>query len=323
MAVLNAVTASLAFRERRPLPHILDASTFARAWVEAIITRAEAIQGPGVHSSNLPLRGRIMATLFYEPSTRTRFSFEAAMIRLGGQVIAAEDASNGSSAVKGETLEDTIRIIAGYADVIVLRHPEIGAAARAAHVSPVPVINAGDGAGQHPTQALLDLYTIKRELGRLYPLRVGIAGDLKHGRTVRSLSLLLSAFPGNELVLIAPPELTMQDDILSQLRARGVAIQKEQDLRAVAPTLDVLYQTRIQKERFTSSAEYERMRWVYVVDEALMRRLPEHAILMHPLPRVDEIDPAVDKDPRAAYFRQARNGLAVRMALLEWLVAAA
>ncbi len=321
--MLNAVTASLAFRERRPLPHILDASTFDRAWVEAIITRAEAIQTLGVDSPTPPLRGRIMATLFYEPSTRTRFSFEAAMLRLGGQVIAAEDASKGSSAVKGETLEDTVRIIAGYSDLIVLRHPEMGAAARAAHVSPVPVINAGDGAGQHPTQALLDLFTIKRELGRLYPLRVGIAGDLKHGRTVRSLSLILSAFPGNELVLIAPPELVMQDDILSQLRARGVAIQQEQDLVAVAPTLDVLYQTRIQKERFTSSAEYERMRCVYIVDKALMRRLPEHAILMHPLPRVDEIDPAVDKDPRAAYFRQARNGLAVRMAVLEWLVPAA
>ncbi len=299
--------------------HLLDATTLDRAFIEGILGRALAIEGIGASVQVSSLREQILATLFYEPSTRTRFSLEAAMLRLGGQVISAEDASRGSSAAKGETLEDTIRIVAGYADLIALRHPEMGAAGRAATVSPVPILNAGDGAGQHPTQGLLDVFTIQRELGRLDQLRVAMVGDLAHGRTVHSIALLLSCFPANELIFVAPASLRIGEDILGELRARGTSIREETDLDAVAGDLDVLYQTRIQRERFASEADYEDVRGVYVVDEAVMRRLPKQAILMHPLPRLDEIDPAVDSDPRAAYFRQARNGLFVRMAVLEWL----
>jgi aspartate carbamoyltransferase catalytic subunit len=267
------------------------------------------------------LQGRILATVFYEPSTRTRFSFEAAMYRLGGQVLSAENATRASSAAKGESLEDAIRVIGGYSDGIVLRHPEIGAAERAAIVGQVPVINAGDGPGHHPTQALLDLYTIKRELGRLDHLRIGVAGDLRNGRTVRSLALLLSRFPGNELVLISPPGLRMGEDVTGSLEQSQQAVHETDDFAGAIPALDVLYQTRIQAERFDSPEEYERYRGVYVVTAEVMRRLPEHAIVMHPLPRVGEIDPLIDADPRAAYFRQARNGLWVRMAVLDWAMA--
>ena len=259
-----------------------------------------------------------LATVFYEASTRTRFSFEAAMHRLGGQVLSAENAARASSAAKGESLEDAIRVIGGYADGIVLRHPEVGAAARAARVAPVPVINAGDGPGNHPTQALLDLYTIEKELGRLDHLRIGLAGDLRHGRTVRSLALLLSRFPGNQLVLISPPALRLGADVITALNEAQQGMRETTDLDGAIADLDVLYQTRIQAERFESSEEYERQRGVYLVNPDLMRRLPARAILMHPLPRLDEIDPLVDADPRAAYFRQARNGLWVRMAVLDW-----
>jgi aspartate carbamoyltransferase catalytic subunit len=264
------------------------------------------------------LQGRLLATVFYEPSTRTRFSFEAAMHRLGGQVLSAENATRSSSAAKGESLEDAIRVIGGYADGIVLRHPEIGAAERAARVAPVPVINAGDGPGHHPTQALLDLYTIKKELGRLDHLRVGLAGDLRNGRTVRSLALLLSRFSENELVLISPPGLRMGADIVGQLKTAQQRTLQTGDFGGAIAGMDVLYQTRIQAERFESVEEYERYRGVYVVTAEVMRRLPDHAILMHPLPRLGEIDQQVDADPRAAYFRQARNGLWVRMAVLDW-----
>jgi aspartate carbamoyltransferase catalytic subunit len=266
------------------------------------------------------LSGRLLATVFYEPSTRTRFSFEAAMHRLGGQVLSAENATRASSAAKGESLEDAIRIIGGYVDGIVLRHPEVGAAERAAAVATVPVINAGDGPGHHPTQALLDLFTIKKELGRLDHLRVGLAGDLRNGRTVRSLALLLSRFPGNELVLISPPALGMGEDVIGSLQQAQQGQRETEDLAGAMPDLDVLYQTRVQAERFASPEDYERHRGVYVVTPELMRRLPEHAILMHPLPRLGEIDPLVDADPRAAYFRQARNGLWVRMAVLDWAI---
>jgi len=282
--------------------------------IEQLLEGAAGFERAG--SASGPLQGKLLATLFYEPSTRTRFSFEAAMLRLGGQVLSAENASEASSAAKGESLEDAMRIVSGYADAIVLRHPEVGAVERAARAAEVPVISAGDGAGHHPTQALLDLYTIKKELGRLDHLRIGLAGDLRHGRTARSLALLLSRFPGNELLMISPSELRMGTDVLDQLK--GARVDQTDDFRSAMEGLDVLYQTRIQAERFTSPDEYERYRGVYVVSVDLMHRLPERAILMHPLPRVGEIDPLVDADPRAAYFRQARNGLWIRMAVLDW-----
>lgn len=304
-------------RTQVPLRHLTGPQDLGRPLVEQLLERAAAFERGDADAA--PLRGRLLATLFYEPSTRTRFSFEAAMYRLGGQVLSAENAARASSAAKGEALEDAIRVISGYADAIVLRHPEVGAVERAARAAEVPVVNAGDGPGHHPTQALLDLYTIKKELGRLDHLRVGLAGDLRNGRTARSLALLLSRFPGNELLLISPPALRMGADILALLEHERV--EETADFTAAIPGLDLLYQTRIQAERFDTSEEYERYRGVYVVSVETMHRLPEHAIVMHPLPRVEEIDPLVDLDPRAAYFRQARNGLWVRMAVLDWAMA--
>jgi aspartate carbamoyltransferase catalytic subunit len=307
-------------RTQVPLRHLTGPRALDRALIEQLLERASAFE-QGNEIGARRLQGRLLATIFYEPSTRTRFSFEAAMHRLGGQVLSAENATKASSAAKGESLEDAIRVIGGYADGIVLRHPDIGAADRAARVAQVPVISAGDGAGHHPTQALLDLYTIKKELGRLDHLRIGLAGDLRNGRTVRSLALLLSRFSGNELVLISPPGLRLGDDIVHSLEQAQQRVRQTGDFGAAIPTLDVLYQTRIQAERFESPEEYERYRGVYVVTAEVMRQLPEKAIVMHPLPRVAEIDPIVDADPRAAYFRQARNGLWMRMAVLDWAMA--
>jgi len=303
-------------RAAATLRHVITPTELPRNLIEELLDRALGFE---LGEADLQRReGRLLATLFYEPSTRTRFSFEAAMHRLGGQVLSAENAVKASSAAKGESLEDAIRVISGYVDAIVIRHPQIGAAARAAEAATVPVVNAGDGAGHHPTQALLDLYTIRKELGRLDRLRVGLVGDLRNGRTVRSLALLLSRFPENELVLVSPPGLRMGDDILEALGE--TAVDQTGELDPIVSTLDVLYQTRIQAERFESAEVYERYRGVYVVTPDIMRRLPEHALLMHPLPRVGEIDPQVDSDPRAAYFRQTRNGLWARMAVLDWVL---
>lgn len=265
------------------------------------------------------LTGKVMATLFYEPSTRTRFSFESAMNRLGGKVIATESAGQFSSATKGETLEDTIRIIAGYSDLIVIRHPEEGSAARAALVSPVPVINAGDGAGEHPTQALLDMYTIWREKGRVDNLNVVLMGDLLYGRTVHSLLTLLSHEKNIRIQLVSPHALGLPEKYKKVLREHRVAFEELPTLPEDLSHVDVLYMTRVQKERFSTLDEYARVKDCCVVDGDVMARLPEKAIVMHPLPRVGEITPDVDSDPRAAYFRQATNGLYVRMALLELL----
>jgi aspartate carbamoyltransferase catalytic subunit len=294
--------------------HLIEPQDLDRSLIEKVLSQALAFETGPPDAGRLD--GKLLATIFYEPSTRTRFSFEAAMHRLGGQVLTAENAVKASSAAKGESLEDAIRVLSGYADGIVIRHSEIGAAGRAAGAASVPVINAGDGAGHHPTQALLDLYTIRKELGRLDHLRVGLMGDLRHGRTVRSLALLLAQFPGNELILISPPGLRMRDDVLRSLDA----VQETPDVMPVVDELDVLYQTRVQAERFESAEAYAPYQDVYVVTPELMRRLPEHAILMHPLPRLGEIDARVDADPRAAYFRQAKNGLWVRMAVLDWVL---
>ncbi|MDQ6713607.1 MAG: aspartate carbamoyltransferase [Candidatus Dormibacteraeota bacterium] len=304
-------------RTQLPVRHVTGPHALDRPLIEQLLERAAGFEH-ATETAAGRLSGRLLATIFYEPSTRTRFSFEAAMFRLGGQVLSAENATRASSAAKGESLEDTIRVIAGYADGIVLRHPDVGAAEHAARVAPVPVISAGDGPGHHPTQALLDLYTIKKELGRLDHLRIGLAGDLRNGRTARSLAMLLSRFPGNELVLISPPALRMGEDVVASLEQAQQVIRETTDFAGAIAGLDVLYQTRIQAERFESTQEYERLRGVYVVTAEVMGRLPEHAILMHPLPRREEIDPLVDTDPRAAYFRQAGNGLWVRMAVLEW-----
>ena len=263
------------------------------------------------------LKGQILATIFYEPSTRTRLSFESAMLRLGGGVISTENAKEFSSAIKGETVEDTIRIVESYADAIVIRHYDQGAASRAAAVSSVPILNAGDGPGEHPTQALLDLYTMRHELGRIDGLKVALVGDLKYGRTARSLALLLRETNGAELIFVAPPTAPMGDDIRAALDQAKVSFRDEPSLEAALGEVDVVYQTRIQKERFESPDDYEAAKGRYIIDARLMKSMQPGAILLHPLPRVDEISTDVDPDPRAAYFRQAQNGVYVRMALLD------
>jgi aspartate carbamoyltransferase catalytic subunit len=302
------------------LRHVVESQQFSRALLEELLDRADEIKRQPHHFSGR-LNGQVMAALFYEPSTRTRLSFEAAMLRLGGRTMGTDNAREFSSAAKGETLEDTIRIVSGYADLIVLRHNEEGAAKRAAAVSSVPVINAGDGPGQHPTQALLDLYTIRDELGRIDGVRIAMVGDLANGRTVRSLAYLLSKFRDIRICFVAPPQVAMRDDIKQHLDEHHVQWVESQDLDAVLPQVDVIYQTRIQKERFADEASYLALKGVYRIDASTLARMRKEAIVMHPLPRVDEIAPEVDADPRAAYFRQARNGLYIRMALLDKVLA--
>src|SRR6266849_2156467 len=301
------------------LRHVIESQQFTRTVLEDLLARADEIKKEPHHFSGR-LSGRVMAALFYEPSTRTRLSFEAAMLRLGGQTMGTDNAREFSSAAKGETLEDTIRIVGGYADVIVLRHNEEGAAKRAASVSSVPIINAGDGPGQHPTQALLDIYTIKDELNRVDGIKVAIVGDLANGRTVRSLTYLLSKFKEIQLWFVAPPLVGMRDDLKAHLDEHHVPWVETQDLESVLPEVDVVYQTRIQKERFADPETYNAVKGVYRIDKSAMGLMRKYAILLHPLPRVDEIATEVDDDPRAAYFRQARNGLHIRMALLDRLL---
>jgi aspartate carbamoyltransferase catalytic subunit len=266
------------------------------------------------------MRGRIMATLFYEPSTRTRLSFESAMLRMGGQVLTTESAREFSSAAKGENIEDTIRVVQNYCDVIVLRHHEAGAAKRAARVSGVPVINAGDGPGQHPTQALIDLYTIQRELGGVDGVTIAMVGDLLNGRTVRSLCYLLSKYRGVTVHMVSPPQVRMKDDIMAHLAEHGVATHVTDRLEDALAVADVVYQTRVQKERFDDLEEYEAVSGRLVIDGSAMSMMRERAIVMHPLPRLSEIAPEVDSDPRAAYFRQASRAVPVRGAILQWLL---
>jgi aspartate carbamoyltransferase catalytic subunit len=299
--------------------HVIESQQFSRTLLDELFNRSEEIKREP-HRFMGRLGGQVMAALFYEPSTRTRLSFEAAMLRLGGQAMGTDNAREFSSAAKGETLEDTIRIVSGYADVIVLRHNEEGAAKRAAAVSTVPVINAGDGPGQHPTQALLDLYTIRDELHRIDGIRVAMVGDLANGRTVRSLTYLLSKFKDIKIWFVSPPAVAMRDDLKAHLDEHRVPWVETEDLDAVLPEVDVVYQTRIQKERFDDPEVYKAVKGVYRIDRRALGLMRKYAIVMHPLPRVDEIDPAIDDDPRAAYFRQARNGLHVRMALLDKLL---
>jgi aspartate carbamoyltransferase len=274
--------------------------------------RFESVLQCGGRLNNM--EGLILATLFFEPSTRTRLSFETDMLRLGGQVITVADPKT-SSAAKGESLADSVRTVEGYADVIVVRHPEKGSAQVAADAVAIPVINAGDGAGQHPTQALLDVYTIQKEKGRLEGLTVTLAGDLKNGRTVHSLAYLLVRF-GMRLFFAAPPSLEMPAEITEDLRRRGADITETADLAAAMRESDVVYVTRIQRERFADPAEYERLKGSYVVDMAMVRQAKPGITIMHPLPRVDEITTDVDAYEGAAYFRQVANGVPIRMALL-------
>lgn len=262
------------------------------------------------------LKRKILANLFYEPSTRTSSSFIAAMERLGGSVISINGVQY-SSVAKGESLPDTIRTLACYSDIIVLRHPEIGSAKLAASVSPKPIINAGDGVGEHPTQALLDLFTIVDKFGSLKGKRVVMVGDLKHGRTVHSLAKLLAIFGGVEMVFVAPKTLSLPQGILSVLQQKGVKFKQSESLEGTISEADVLYVTRVQKERFQDEREYEKVKDYFVITPQVMKHAKNEMILMHPLPRVYEISPEVDQDPRAVYLtKQMENGMYIRMALL-------
>ena len=298
------------------IKHIISAGQFKdQKLLEEIFDLTDKIKSkPEIFKNRLG--GKIMATLFYEPSTRTRFSFESAMLRLGGEIISTESAGHFSSAVKGETLEDTIRIIGSYVDAIVLRHNQIGAAKRASEVSSVPIINAGDGSGEHPTQALLDIYTIRKELGRMDNLKIALVGDLLYGRTIHSIIQLLSLSKNLEIFLVSPKELKLPDQHCRFLKNSKVKFQEFANLDKIASESDVFYITRIQKERFNSNQEYEKVKNYFVVNSKFLRKIKKSSIIMHPLPRTKEINPEIDSDNRAVYFRQAENGLYVRMALL-------
>jgi len=307
----------------KKLHHIIESQQFDRDFLEKeLFPLAKKMEKVAKEGGSKALSGKRMITLFYEPSTRTRASFEMAMDLLGGKVVfSTENARQFSSAAKGETLEDTIRILNGYRpDVIVLRYDEEGGAKRAAEVSKVPIINGGDGTGQHPTQALLDLYTIQKEIGEIAGISVAMVGDLARGRTVRSLSYLLTKFPGVKIYFISPKAAKMRDDIKDYLKRKGVWFTEGNDLREVAPKVEVIYQTRTQKERTPLLADPEKEDGFCIINQEVLDLMKKDAIIMHPLPHVEEIAPEVDLDPRAAYFRQAENGLYTRMALLKMIL---
>lgn len=291
---------------------------FPKGEIEAIFHLADKLY-PFSKAGTDIAKNRILATLFYEPSTRTRLSFETAMIKLGGSVISVEDAKATSSFAKGETIADTVRTVENYCDIIVMRHSLEGAARIAAEFASVPVINAGDGAHQHPTQALLDLYTIRREKGKIGGLKVALCGDLKYGRTVHSLAYLLAMF-GAEITLVAPTQLRYPQEIREkQERDFGVKFTEKYNI-ADALDSDVIYMTRVQKERFPDPLEYEHVRGSCLLTKELMQNAKKGCIVMHPLPRVDEIDHEIDREPGAVYFRQAGYGVPVRMALISHLL---
>jgi len=294
---------------------VISIRDFSKEDIEFVLKVAERLEEELKEKGQLDYaRGEILATLFFEPSTRTRLSFESAMHRLGGSVIGFSSASS-TSVKKGESLADTIKTVEQYSDAIVIRHPMEGAARLAAEVAEVPVINAGDGSNQHPTQTLLDLYTIKRVFGRIDGLAIGLLGDLKYGRTVHSFAEAL-AFYDVELYLVSPGLLRMPKHIVDELREKGVKVHETPDLKGTIPELDVLYVTRIQRERFPDEEEYQKVQGSYQVNCATLKNAKESLRIMHPLPRVDEIHPGVDKSEHALYFGQVFSGVPVRMALL-------
>jgi len=297
---------------------VISIKDFTRDEIDHILKVAKEMEPLAERGSEM-LRGRILATLFFEPSTRTRLSFETAMYKLGGTTIGFAEPEV-SSVKKGESLADTVRVVENYADIIVLRHPLEGAARFAAEYAEVPVINAGSGAEEHPTQALLDLYTMIREAGRIDGLKVALAGDLRFGRTVHSLAYALSLYDV-KLYLVSPSLLRMRREILEDIKGRIDAIETE-DMEKVIPEIDVLYVTRIQRERFPDPAEYEKVRGSYRIDLETLRNAKDNLIILHPLPRTDEVSPEVDMTPYAKYFKQVRSGVIVRMALLALLLGA-
>jgi aspartate carbamoyltransferase catalytic subunit len=300
------------------MSHLVEAQQFNKNLLFRLFDRADFLRKHGEKS----LKGKILASLFYEPSTRTRLSFESAMLKLGGSVVGTENAEKFSSISKGESLEDSIRVISSYVDCIILRHNIEGSALKASKVSSVPVINAGDGKGQHPTQALLDVYTIYKELGKIDGLKIAMVGDLTNGRTVRSLCYLLGKFENIEITFVSPEHLKMRDDIKEYLSCHNVKFVEENDLNSVLPCVDIIYMTRIQKERMTLRA-YENAKGKYIINNNNFNLINPSSRIMHPLPHVKEIDLPIyveQKDQRVAYFRQAENGLYARMALLDMIL---
>ncbi len=295
-------------------PHLIDLNDHPQAWWNGLLDLGEKIlQNPALYANSC--RGKIMGTLFYEPSTRTQMSFQTAMLRLGGTVIGFDNPST-SSVAKGENLKDTTKIVSNYADVIVMRHPTVGAAKAAALTADCPVINAGDGGHLHPTQTLTDLLTLKVEKKTLSGLTIGLCGDLYNGRTVHSLCKAMSCYPNNHFIMISTKELRMPSYIKDFIRANGGTYEETENLEEVIGRLDMLYMTRIQKERFASEEEYLAQKDTYILTPKKMQLAKPDMIVMHPLPRVDEITVSVDDDPRAMYFKQAKYGMYIRMALI-------
>ncbi|MDD5163248.1 MAG: aspartate carbamoyltransferase [Candidatus ainarchaeum sp.] len=296
------------------LTDVISICDFSKKDIDFVLEKAAELEKTPKEKKSRILEGKIIASLFFEPSTRTRLSFETAIQSLGGKVIGFADPAV-SSASKGETLSDSIRIISGYADIIVMRHFIEGSARRAAEVVKKPVINAGDGANQHPTQTLLDLYTIKKEFGKISGLKIGLLGDLKYGRTVHSLMYALAHYPNAEVFCISPESLRMPQEII-QANSGKLKIVETRDLQEFLPELDLLYATRIQKERFVDEFEYEQIKNIFVLGKQVLEKTKKGFRIMHPLPRVNEIKPELDSTEAALYFEQARNGLPVREALL-------
>jgi len=293
---------------------LVEPEDFTLKEMESLFSLAEKIEKDEKYLRE-SCRGKLLASLFFEPSTRTRLSFEAAILRLGGSCLGFAEPSS-SSTVKGESLSDTIRMAASYADAIVMRSPKEGAALLARQYSSVPVINAGDGGHHHPTQTLTDLLTIKRLVGRIDTLTVGFCGDLKFGRTVHSLAKALARYDRIRMIFISPSELVLPDYIKSMLRKRGVNFDERENLEKSMPELDILYMTRVQRERFFNEDDYIRLKDTYVLNSEKMSSAKKKMFVLHPLPRVNEISVEVDSDKRAAYFAQAKYGMYVRMALL-------
>ena len=299
--------------------HLIDPLDFTKEETQKLLDLADRIHDDPEAYQDVADHKRL-ATLFYEPSTRTRLSFESAMLRLGGKVLGFPDAGV-SSASKGETVADTIRIISCYADIAAMRHPKEGAPLRASLYSKIPVINAGDGGHSHPTQTLLDMMTIRRRKGRLDNLTIGFCGDLKFGRTVHSLIKGLARYDNVKFVLISPEELRVPDYIINEvLEPRGIPYIETRNLEGALPDLDILYMTRVQRERFFNEEDYIRLRDSYILTAEKLNLAPADMAVLHPLPRVNEITLDVDDDPRAAYFEQAQNGVYVRMALIMTLL---
>ena len=307
------------------LRHVLEAQQFNKKMLKELFTLADSMEKIAEKGGSDLLRGKILASLFYVPSNRTRFSFESAMMRLGGQVLSTDTAESFSSELKGGSLEEMIRTMGYYSDVIVLRHSESGSAKRAAKVSSVPIINAGDGTAQHPTQALLDLYTIERELGGIDGVVIAFVGDLANSRSIRSLCYFLAKYSGIKIYFVAPPMLNMKEDMIQYLKRHRISLNEvyglEPPLGDLAKRVDVFYVTQAPVGSFGDRLDdYEKSKKHFVMDKKLLKNMKRNSILMHPLPRGGEISQEVDRDLRAVYYKQIHYGICVRMALLCWVL---